>query len=295
MSSMGLAVNPFCHQSPIRDRELFFGRQTGTKRVLDRLRKGQNVSVVGKSKIGKTSFLYHVSNPQVAVENRFSPQRRIFFYIDCRCLADLSRRDCLGLIKTVVEKTISTWQAGFLPAVESATSSGAYDWLDRAFSLLGREGIPSIVQFDDFDRLAANPRLSLVFLENLRALGEMHDTLAYLTASRVPLFELQGRIPRIAGSPFFNNFWQYELGPFDPKESRRFLAARLASVDAVFPEAIQGFISDLGRGEPYRLQLAGARAYALWCENADSLCEGHCEEIEKRFNDALRLASCREA
>ena len=281
------APSPFHHPEPIQDREGFFNRDDEVRKVLSRLRRGQSVSVVGKEKIGKTSFLRHLSHPQVATRHGFKPDAHLFFYVDCKRLADLSEDDCLRQIKTIVGKTVSKWETRSVPALESMVSSDTYHWLEQAISLLKEEDVQSVIQLDDFDQLAANGRLSLRFFEGLRALGDVHDTMAYLTMSRVPLVELQGRLPAVAGSPFFNIFRKFELQPFDPGETRRFLVARLVSVGAAFPEIILEFIYDLSGGEPHRLQLAGACAYDVWCQNAGSLCEEHCGEIEKRFNDAL--------
>jgi len=282
-----LAPNPFHHQGPIQDHRLFFGRGSDVKKVLSKLRKGQSVSVVGKEKIGKTSLLYYVSIPRVATRHGFVPHMHFFFYVDCKLLADLSENGCFRHIKAVVEKTVSMGKVHSISALDSIASSEAYHWLEQALLLFEAEGIQPIVQLDDFDCLAANACLSRRFFDNLRALLDVHDAMACLTTSRVPLVDLEREISRIAGTPFFNIFRKFELQPFNPGETRGFLVTRLNSVGAVFPEIILEFVSDLSRGEPYRLQLAGACAYKVWRENARSLSEDHCGEIKRRFDDAL--------
>jgi hypothetical protein len=289
MARMSFAPNPFHHQGPIRDHELFFGREADVRKVLSRLRRGQSVSVVGEEKIGKTSFLHHISNPQVAAQHGLTSQTHLFFYVPCKRLAVLDESECFRQIRAIVEKTVSTCETRSVLTFENVTSSDAYYWLNQAFSLFERAGIQPIVQLDDFGFLTANTRLSLVFFGNLRALVDVYDTLAYLTTSRVRLADLERKAPRIAGSPFFNIFREYELQAFSPGTTRRFLVSRLESVGAVFPNVVVEFISDLSRGEPYRLQLGGACAYDVWFENRGSLCDRHCPEVEKRFYDALRL------
>ena len=56
--------NPFS-LDPVESSEHFFGRERVTRQVLGLLDKRQNVSIVGGDKIGKTSFLYHVADPEV--------------------------------------------------------------------------------------------------------------------------------------------------------------------------------------------------------------------------------------
>ena len=107
MAPIASGYNPFYLQGPIQDYELFFNREAYVKKVLRGLRRGQSVSVVGKEKIGKTSLLYYISHPQVAVQHGFESQTGLFFYVDCKRLADLDERDCFRQIKAVIEQTVS--------------------------------------------------------------------------------------------------------------------------------------------------------------------------------------------
>jgi len=284
------APNPFYHQGPILDCEHFFGREADVRKVLSRLRRGQSVSVLGKERIGKTSFLYHVSSPRVVARHRLPPEKHLFIYVDCRRLVGLSEDDCFDQIRAIVEKRIANLKTCLVLVPEDAGSLDTYDWLGQVILHCERKSLQTIVQLDDCDWLAANPE-SRSFLDKLRALVRPHSTMAYLTTSRVPLVELGAKVPHIAGSPFFNIFWTHELQPFDPNQSHRLLVTRLESVGVVFPEVMLACISDLGQGEPYRLQLVGACAYDVWCKNGGGLCEDDHGRIEKQFNNALRSAS----
>lgn len=286
-----LVPNPFRHRDPIRDPDVFFNRDADVRKVLTRLRKGQNVSIVGKRQIGKTSFLHHVRDPQVAAQHGLVLQDHLFCYLDCKQWTDLDEDGCFGRIKAVLEEVISDWEACPFPTPECEACSDPRYWLDQTLYLFDRAGIRLTLQLDDFDLLAGSDRLTLRFLDNLRALSETRDTLTYLTTSRVSLIDLQSEFPRIMGSPFFDIFWDYELRPFSPGETRTFLVTRLESVDAAFPESILQFISDLSRGEPYRLQLAGACAYDVWLgKGRRDLCDADCGEIEEQFNQELKSA-----
>lgn len=276
----------FHYQGPIRDHEQFFNRDADVRRVLSRLRKGQSVSVVGKGKIGKTSFLYYVS--QVAARHGFTSQKHLFFHVDCKQLADLSEDDCFDQIKAVVEKRISIGDVCSVPASQGVACSSAYVWLEQVFSRLQQAGVQLIVQLDDFEWLATNTRLGLRLFDNLRALADVHDAMAYLTTSRVSLCDLQGDIPRVAGSPLFGIFWDYELKPFESGETRRFVVQRLESLGVACPEIVLESISELSQDEPYRLQIACACACDVRHRSARDLCAKDCAEIKELFERILR-------
>lgn len=278
--------NPFRHQDPIRDRDVFFNRDADVREVLTRLRKGQNVSVIGKEKADRTSFLLQVSDPQAAARHGLVLQDHLFCYLDCKQLADLGDDDRFGRIKAALEKVISDWEAP-IPVPEDIAGSDAYYWLDQTLFLFDRAGIQLTLQLDDFDRL---DRLTRRFLGKLRSL-ETHDALTWLTASRVPLVELQSERPSITGSPFFDVFWDHELGPFNPDKCCRLLAAGLETVEVTFSEGVLEFIAHLSQGEPWRMQLACACAYDVWYEKGkEELCDEDCGEIEERFKQELRAA-----
>jgi len=277
------APNPFHHQGPIRDPEIFFDRERDVKKVLSYLRRGQSVFLVGKEKIGKTSFLHHVSNPEVATRHGLTCQMLLFFYVDCKPLASLDEGARFSRIKAIMETEVAKEDLSLALSLECIACLTAYEWLIQAFSLFQDKHIRAIVQLDDFDELAAAVPLSIGFLSNLRALGDVR--MSYLATSRVPLFQLQGRVAENASSPFFNIFRPCDLQPFIRDESRKFLVTRLESVEAAFGDSALDFICDLGRDGPYQLQLSGACAYDVWCKHAGSLREEHFLEIEERFED----------
>ena len=292
MASTAKDQNPFHPQDPILCRDDFFNRDAGVRSVLVRLRKGQSVSVVGKKKIGKTSFLHYVSDPQVAVRHGFVPHKHLFCYVDCKRLTDLGENDCLAQIGAGVVEPVSNLEASPIFTIEGATCLDAYLWLEQMLSVFDRAGVQPIVQLDDFDWLMSNERLSLRFLDNLRALSEVLDNLAYLTTSRIPLVDLQGEIPYISGSPFFDIFWEYQLPSFGSAEARSFLATRLEAVGVTCEDGVLEFVCGLSRDEPHRLQLAGTCMYEVWCEKGRRpVCDADCGEIEARFNCELQLES----
>lgn len=56
---------PYFHRGPIRKPEHFFGRTQEITNTLSLLKNNQSVSIVGPRRMGKTSFLLHISHPEV--------------------------------------------------------------------------------------------------------------------------------------------------------------------------------------------------------------------------------------
>ena len=75
-----MTENPFFHRGPIRDPHYFYNRRKEVKRVLEMLGKGQSVSVIGPRKIGKTSLLFNISQPQVMQQHGLDLSQHLFVY-----------------------------------------------------------------------------------------------------------------------------------------------------------------------------------------------------------------------
>lgn len=60
-------INPFFHRGPVRDPAYFFGRSQEHVFVTELLRTGQSIAVSGARRLGKTSLLFQLAHPDVAV------------------------------------------------------------------------------------------------------------------------------------------------------------------------------------------------------------------------------------
>ena len=52
--------NPYIYRGPVRNAQMFFGREHELREIVAFLNGNQSVSVVGPRKIGKTSLLFHL-------------------------------------------------------------------------------------------------------------------------------------------------------------------------------------------------------------------------------------------
>ena len=72
-----MSANPFTFGNPIRDPARFYGRVEDIRQIVNRLRSSahESTSVVGERRIGKTSLLKHLDNPEVAAGLGLPPRR----------------------------------------------------------------------------------------------------------------------------------------------------------------------------------------------------------------------------
>lgn len=287
MTTAAFHPNPFCYQGPVREVDSFFGRKAITKNVLNRLRKNSSVSVVGQAKSGRTSFLHYVLHPQIAAEHGLQRGTYHAFYVDCKELATLSETECLEKIRVTFKQELLRDPRCPVLTVENPIDGNAYDWLTATLDHLDKTSIQTFIQLDDFEFLAGNERLNSSFLGHLRSLADRYLKMAYLVTSQVPLYELEKDISRLAGSPFFNIFKQYELDLFSHEESLVFLKTRLDAAQVDFPESILRSVCVLSDGMPHHLQMIAACAYEVWCENGGTVRAEHWTTIRERFQERL--------
>ena len=95
--------HPFFHRGAIRDPAYFYGRRRETRLLLSLVRNAQSVSVLAQRRIGKTSFLLHVSHPTVLRRHGESPEQYAFAFVDCQGRSDLPEGDfCRLLLRSLV-------------------------------------------------------------------------------------------------------------------------------------------------------------------------------------------------
>ena len=103
-----MTANPYTYLGrPIRRFRDFYGRRSELVRVTDDVRNGQCVSVVGIRRIGKTSLLFQLLDPDARSAYQLSDEH-LCVYMSCERLARMSageiyaevmRRVCRGMDK----------------------------------------------------------------------------------------------------------------------------------------------------------------------------------------------------
>jgi hypothetical protein len=176
--------NPFLERGMIKRQERFFGRQAELDFCLQRLREMQNVSVIGERRIGKSSFLYRLT--QIIPEQADFKEPVLVRYVDMQAIPD---------------------DASFWPAVLKALGKEGETPLDFVQALRDQR---VILCLDEFDRAADPRRFDDDFFNTLRSIANQ-GYLAMVAATQKPLNEL---IQPGLTSSFFNLFVRLDLDSF---------------------------------------------------------------------------------
>ena len=275
--------NPFFHRGPVRDRAYFFARQHEVGQLLSLIANGQSISLVGQRRIGKTSLLFHIANPEVFTQHGLRPEEHVFAYVDCGGLGAL---DQPGLYRVLLEeigdaladKYQDPHQLGMLDDSQPMTYRG----FERALRGLVRDGWKPILLLDEFDLMAHNPHLDPDFFSGLRALTAKYS-IAYVIASKRPLLDLTYADASTLSSPFFNIFASVRLGLFSEDASRELLTRLAAKGGGSFTGPTVDFLLDLAGPHPLFLQIAGYHAFELQQAAGSALSDADLPELRTRF------------
>ena len=256
--------NPFFHRGPIRQREYFCGRADDIGQSLSLLRNGQNVSLVGQRRIGKTSLLFHIADPVVFEAHGLHRGEHLFIYLDGAELGHLSPDEVLGLL---LDQLAATFPAARCPIELGRAPPDGLSYRDfrEAVLKVTDAGLKPIYLFDEFESLADNPYLGPRFFSGLRALSSQFD-LSFVTASGESLLRLTYANAETLSSPFFNTFANLHLGLFSESEARCVVEALAAHAGLDLPTQTIDHILELAGPHPLLLQVAAFQAVELWGE-----------------------------
>lgn len=243
--------NPYFHRGPIRNPQHFFGRAQEVTNTLSLVKNNQSVSIVGPRRIGKTSFLLHISHPEVMARSGLSPAEYIFVFIDCEGLSGL---DQAGFYRMILEETADQLLDQGLAAEIDIPETLTYRHFERALRQLNRQGFKLIYLFDEFELMSENHHLDADFFSGLRGLTARYNV-CYVTASQSHLLELS-YAEGVLGSPFFNIFAVQHLGLFNPAEAFELIHKPAQAAGVTFPETLAQCIFDLVGPHPLFLTIA---------------------------------------
>jgi hypothetical protein len=262
--------NPYLNRSMIRALDEFYGRRRELQRAMARLgaQPPQSVSLVGERRMGKSSLLWHLSQPEVCAAYLEAPQSYLFLTMDCQGQQHLDQGGFLRDFGQRLQLAAGDWlrvpETGDFPAVKRAVEN-----LDRARLRL-------VCLFDEFETITHNPSFGPEFFGFLRSLANTHPV-AFVTASRRDLESLC-HSREISESPFFNIFAQIRLGPMPAAELRELIAAPSAAAGIPL-EAHAAPLIELGGHLPFFAQIACAAAFDCLAETG----ELDLEAVERQF------------
>jgi hypothetical protein len=252
-----MTSNPFTFGNPIRDPARFIGREQEIRQITSRLLSSavESTSIVGERRIGKTSLLLHLSNPEVAARLGLAPERYCLVYIDFQGLTDITPQRFWQRVLGRMSRTVCNTELE--PKINELRAQESFDLFDLEdfFEDINAHGLNIILLMDEFEYITQNPNFGSNFFGGLRALA-IHHGLALIPSTRRELVDLC-HSDEIKGSPFFNIFANVVLRPFLEENVEELIEGYVGSREYAFtPEEKTALITMAGN-YPFFIQIAG--------------------------------------
>jgi hypothetical protein len=249
----------------------FVGRAREIRRIVSRVAGGgQSVAITGEPRIGKTTLLRYLYNPdrQAELFGDLAPHL-LTQYIDVQTFGPTFDQGQFWQIalQPLAEKLIESSQSTLCAAYDTCKSEGFSVFnIERLLAQMQLLGWRLVILLDEFDNLLNHPTLHQAeFYGGLRSLASRYESLALVTASRQPLEILNETTREYSklGSPYFNFMTPVVLGMLEKKDVLQLLKAG----EAHFSLQDYEFIYSNAGGHPYLLKIA---ASGLWDAYEDS-------------------------
>jgi hypothetical protein len=227
------AANPFGDTGRITDPDRFFDREELLRQIFEELQKGVNISLVGESRIGKSSLLSMVC---ALGPDRMGLPPEAFAYLSLEWVDNEDEFyealcDALG--------------------IESC----------RGFKLTRTlRGMRVVLCLDEIEKMAWDG-FTVKVRSQLRGLADGPDApLKLVIASRSPLTHLFPDSPEL-DSPLAGICRHLDVGPLTPEVAQALLTDRLRGTGVAFTENEIQMLIDRSSGHPSKLQRAAADLY----------------------------------
>jgi hypothetical protein len=227
------AANPFGDTGRITDPDRFFDREELLRQIFEELQKGVNISLVGESRIGKSSLLSMVC---ALGPDRMGLPPEAFAYLSLEWVDN---------------------EDEFYEALCDALGIEAC----RGFKLTrALRGMRVVLCLDEIEKMAWDG-FTVKVRSQLRGLADGPDApLKLVIASRSPLTHLFPDSPEL-DSPLAGICRHLDVEPLIPEVIRAFLTDRLHDTGVIFNEDDIQTLIDRSGGHPSELQRAAAGLY----------------------------------
>jgi AAA+ ATPase superfamily predicted ATPase len=252
-----MSSNPFTFGNPIRDPERFIGREEEIRQITNRLLSSarESTSIVGERRIGKTSLLKYLTNPEIAAAFGLSPEDYCLVYIDFQGLNDITPQRFWQRVLQLMARTLGDGdRREVLRELSQQEYIDLFD-LEDLFDSIGADGTHVVLLMDEFEYVTQNPNFDSDFFGGLRSLA-IHYNLSLVPATRRELVELC-HSDEIKGSPFFNIFATVVLKPFSREETDQLINNYAETAGIQFSSEENLFIHETGGGYPFFVQMIG--------------------------------------
>jgi hypothetical protein len=260
--------------------DMFVGRKREIMRLVRRVVNGQSVAVYGEPRCGKTSMLDYITSPNLK-HKLFGEygKRLLFSYVDAQTLdvrAD-HRYFWEYVLKPLYDRVVRLYKGSRVANAYSQCQKHQFDYitLERLIAELYSANLHYAVVVDEFDALIEHRALnSSGFFGSLRGLVTRgRGAICLVIASRTRVSKLNSMTQENSrfGSPYFNYFTEFTMGPFSEPERDELVS----KCRERFNHTDIQYIYRIGGTHPYLLQAA---AQSLW----DSYEEGETDSNTRR-------------
>ena len=274
--------NPFSYGNAISDPERFIGRRREIEQLHSRLHNAEfeSSAIVGERRVGKTSLLKYLAQPETIIQAGFSAGEYLFVYIDLQIIgpnktpSDFWQRVLRSLKYRITDKDLKD-------LIDEVCEEEAIDAfiLDDLFTMVDDLGLHVVLLLDEFERVTQNPAFDVDFFSGLRATA-IHHNLALIPSSRRELIELT-HSKEVQDSPFFNIFSNVTLKLFSEAEARELLGTYLTGHRVHFTEQEIVYLLEAAGPHPYFLQMLGYHLYEAHRDGLEP--EARRQYIEEKF------------
>lgn len=251
-------VNPYISGAAIEDRQLFFGRETFIKRLLESV-ADNHVAIEGWRRSGKSSLLKRLASR--LAETNDPRYHFIPVLFDCQRVTEATfYARLMRAILRSLEQHYTTFTPPRLLYHQSAEEYDDHDFEDDWHALLEvlqprfEKAIRLIVLLDEGDHLN---HYQTTTRSKLRGLLSDNRTLRLVWAG-VQLVSQADQID----SPWYNQFISYKIPPLTPHEARQLIVVPAQAVGYQFEVAAIETIIEQAQGQPYIIQYLCQRAVA---------------------------------
>jgi len=261
--------NPYFAKVPLRNPAMFFGRADLLRSVYETVTHRQCVSITGLRGIGKSSFLWYASLPEVQAGFPFDLSHHLFILLDLRNYLSKTSEDFFHNVGRAIIA------GGKKHGLILQSDGQGEDEFSSILDQIEEQDFFPVLLLDAFDKVTLNKHFDPEFFEFLRAHASL-GKVSYVTASIAPLSEICHS--GIAGSPFFNIFYTYLLEALSCVEARDLITVPAQQVGKSFsnPE-IDRVLKWAGR-HPFFIQCT---CYLLW-EQKQKLGAINAEQLKRQ-------------
>jgi tRNA A-37 threonylcarbamoyl transferase component Bud32 len=251
-------LNPFYHRQRIADPRCFYGRGELVRGLLEMVASGQSCAVIGERRIGKSSLLAFLSDSQVLANHGLDTTRTVTATLDFLALNAYSVAELWREILETIEPGLKSEEGRKLVSRPLSQAEISFADIRRTIRALNRFDTRIVLLCDELELAVQNPELDESFFGALRSLASIG--VVFVTASRLSLLELDQYTSeetrmKVLGSPFFNIFAEFPLGPFEDHEVAEMLAGSLEQTPIQLSDHDLALLDRIAGRHPYFLQL----------------------------------------